>query len=65
MMIDRAERYERRAIQAEAAAARVTNPQVASAYLAIAARWRKMADEQRELDAALTQNQSRTVSGDA
>lgn len=49
-MIDRAERYERRAQQADEAAARVTDPQIASAYLAIAARWRRMAGDQHDLD---------------
>jgi hypothetical protein len=62
-MIDRAERYERRAQQAEAAAARVDNPQVAWAYLQIAARWRRMADDQRALDLALANTDVRPNDG--
>jgi hypothetical protein len=54
--MDRAERYEHYPQRSEAAAARVVDSQVASTYLAIAVRWCKMADEQRELDEALTRS---------
>ena len=47
---ERADAYRRRADQCEAAVARVRDPDVRSVYLAIAARWRKMAEQQQAIE---------------
>jgi hypothetical protein len=44
-MNDRPDAYRRRAEQCDAAAERVTDPEVRAVYLAMGARWRKMAEE--------------------
>ena len=47
---ERVEAYYRRAEQYEAAAARVSDPEVRSVYVAMGARWRKMAEQQQDIE---------------
>jgi hypothetical protein len=37
-------------VECDAAAARVTDPEIRSAYLAMGARWRKMAEQQKAIE---------------
>jgi hypothetical protein len=47
----RSEAYRRRAEQCERAAARVRDPDIRSMYLTIALRWRRMAEQQEQIEA--------------
>jgi hypothetical protein len=49
-MSERSDALRRRAEECDAAAARVTDPEIRSVYLAIGARWRKMAEQQQAID---------------
>ena len=49
-MGDRSEAYRRRADDCDAAADRVSDPEIRSVYLAIGARWRKMAEQQEAIE---------------
>jgi hypothetical protein len=53
MRLDRSNAYLRRAHECESAAARVSDPNVKAAYLAMASRWRKMADRQQAIEKML------------
>jgi hypothetical protein len=53
-MGQRSEAYRRRAEQCEAAAARVRDPEIRAVYLAMALRWRRMAEQQEQIDTALS-----------
>jgi hypothetical protein len=53
-MSERVDEFRRRAEQCEAAAARVSDPKVRTAYLDMAARWRKMAERQEAIDEFLS-----------
>jgi hypothetical protein len=44
---ERSDIYKRRATECDAAAARVTDPEIRSVYVAIGAHWRKMAVQQK------------------
>jgi hypothetical protein len=52
-MGERADAYRRRANDCEQAAFRVKDPKVHTAYLEIAARWRRMAEQQEAIDDVL------------
>ena len=49
-MDDRSETYRRRADDCDAAADRVSDPEVRAVYLAMGARWRKMAEQQKAIE---------------
>jgi hypothetical protein len=49
-MSERVDVYRRRAEQCETAAARVSDPEVRTAYRDMAARWRLMAERQQAID---------------
>jgi len=50
LMSDQANSYRRKAEECDAAAERVTDPAVRAVYLAIGARWRKMAERQQAIE---------------
>jgi hypothetical protein len=52
---ERSDAYTRRAVECDAAAARVTDPEIRSVYPAIGARWRKMAEEQKAIEDFLSE----------
>ena len=52
-MSDRADAYRRRAEDCERAASRVSDPNIRTAYLDVAARWRRMAEQQQAIDDVL------------
>jgi hypothetical protein len=54
-MSERSDALRRRAEQCEAAAARVRDPEISAVYLATAFRWRRMADQQDEIDRGLSE----------
>jgi hypothetical protein len=58
-MDKRADACRRRADDCEQAALRVNDPKVRNAYLEIAARWRRMAEQQEAIDAVLGNLRSR------
>ena len=57
-MSKRVDAYRRSAEQCEAASARVLDPDIRSAYVDMAARWRKMAEQQETVDEALRERGS-------
>ena len=52
-MAERADTYRRRADDCDTAAARVTDPDVRSVYLDMAGCWRRMAEQQEQIDGTL------------
>jgi hypothetical protein len=54
-MSERSDAYRRRAQECEAAAERVSDPDVSAAYVENAARWRRMAMRQEEIEKALSE----------
>ena len=52
-MGERADAYRRRANDCEQAASRVKDPDVRTVYLDMAARWRRMAEQQEAIDHVL------------
>ena len=53
-MSERSDGLRRRAEQCEAAAARVRDPEISAVYLVTALRWRRMAEQQEEIDGGLS-----------
>jgi hypothetical protein len=47
---ERSDAYKRHAVECDAAAARITDPEIRFAYLAMGARWRKMAEQQKAIE---------------
>jgi hypothetical protein len=55
----RVEAYRRKAEECDAAAERVSDAEVRSVYLAIGARWRKMAEQQQAIEDFLSERGNR------
>jgi hypothetical protein len=60
-MSDRADAYRRRAEDCERAASRVSDPNIRTAYLDVAARWRRMAEQQQAIDDVLGGRRKREI----
>ena len=59
-MSERSDALRRRAEECDAAEMRVRDPDVRSAYLDMASRWRRMADQQEQIDTTLGRDRKPT-----